>query len=173
MEADALSGRIASLIFKCSRQMWVVRLSAWPLYCQRKGWSWRLSGCWNWTGCSGEEIFLLLLPSFEHQIVQHISESLCWLLPHNDMKERSILIKWDEKFGLNVFDLWKEFLNASLNMVISLHVLWKEISFSANLYSCNSRTVENGFWTPLMVILCHIACDVPLSLCCLIWFKVC
>jgi len=39
-------------------------------------WSWGLCGLWSKSECSGEEILLLLLPRFEPQIFQHISELL-------------------------------------------------------------------------------------------------
>jgi len=66
MEGDRLSGVLALLIFKPgTRRMCVVRLSALPLYCQRKSWGWRLGGCWSWSGCFGEEVVLLLVPRFE------------------------------------------------------------------------------------------------------------
>jgi hypothetical protein len=48
---------------------------------------------------------------------------------------------------------------------------YSESAFYGNLYSVNSLTVESGFCTVLMVkclavcILCHITCEVSLSLC--------
>jgi hypothetical protein len=49
-------------------------------------WSWRLAGYWRWSGCFGEEIVLLFLLRFEHQIFQRIFESLYRLLTHSDFK---------------------------------------------------------------------------------------
>ena len=52
--------------------------------------------------------------------------------------------------------------------------------FSGYLYFCNSYVVQNGFWAVFIVksqaicILCHIACEVLLSVChkpCLIYVK--
>ena len=82
MEGDRVSGGIAPLIFNLAldRCDWSGCLP-WPLYCQWKSWSWswRLGGRWSWSGCSGEERVLLLLPRFEPQIIQHISWSFYWL----------------------------------------------------------------------------------------------
>ena len=78
MEGDRLSGGIAALIFNvASRWMWVVRLSALSTLLPEEklsfSLSWRLAGCWSWSGCFGEGIVLLLLPKFEPQTFQYIS----------------------------------------------------------------------------------------------------
>jgi len=43
------------------------------LLLEKKLWfslSWRLGGCWSWSGCFGKDIVLLLLLRFEFQIFQ-------------------------------------------------------------------------------------------------------
>jgi hypothetical protein len=62
------------------------------------------------------------------------------VLPHTDLKiiQKSVLIKWNGSFGLDVFDWWLEFVEgfcghgnlwmASVDMVISLEVLEQGIS---------------------------------------------
>jgi hypothetical protein len=69
MEAHRLSGGIAPLNFKFgTRWMWVMRLK--PLVTsvpEKKQWftlSWRLDGCWSWSGCIGEDMALMVLPRF-------------------------------------------------------------------------------------------------------------
>jgi len=83
-EGDRLSGGITPLIYKLGcRPMWVIRVSALAaLLPVKKLWvslNWRLGMCCSWSGCSGEEIVLLLLPRFEPQIFQHISWTFYWL----------------------------------------------------------------------------------------------
>jgi len=68
MAADSKSGGIVTMILKLrSRQMWAVRLSALATLLLEKTWSWRLSGRWSWSGCSGKQIVILLLPRFVHK----------------------------------------------------------------------------------------------------------
>jgi hypothetical protein len=78
MEADRISGCIIPMDCKVGTVcMRVMRLKALATSLPEKNpWfllSWRLVGQWNWTGCFGEGLALLLLPRFEPQIFQHIS----------------------------------------------------------------------------------------------------
>jgi len=137
MEAHRLGGGIAPLNFKLgTRQMWVMRLNPLStLLPDKKHWftlNWRLGGYCSWSGCFGEDIALLLLPRLEPKIflfsvltmqlprfeppdlTAYILVSLLTVLPHTDLKikQKSVLRKWDGRFGLGVFDSWQEFLES-------------------------------------------------------------
>jgi len=54
----------------------VVRLSALATLLPGRNWSWRLGGPWSWSGYSGKEIVIFLLPVFEQKMFQVIPWSL-------------------------------------------------------------------------------------------------
>jgi hypothetical protein len=70
------------------------------------------------------------------------------VLPHTGLKiiQMSVIIKWDERFGLDVFhhdiNSWK----VPLNIVISIEVLLKGISCSElSVISCHGGNDITGF----------------------------
>ena len=114
MEAGRLSEGIAPLIFKLAcRWMWEVRLSVLvTLLAEKKleleaGWSLELIWMF-WRRDSSlvpAEIWTSDLPVYILIIVLN-------MLPHSGLKkmQKSVLINWDGRIGLDVFDSWQEFL---------------------------------------------------------------
>jgi len=114
MEEDRLSGGIAPLIFKLgSRWIWEVRLSALVTLLPEKKLElearWALELVWMfWRRDSSlvpAEIWTSDLPVYILVIV-------LTMLPHTGLKkmQKSVLINWDGRIGLDVFDSWQEFL---------------------------------------------------------------
>ena len=135
MKADRLSGAIAPLNFKLgTRQMWATRLNPQaPLLSEKKPWftlSWRLGGCWSWSGCFGEDnsslasakIWTQELPIqcthyvaakiWTPDIPGYILVNVLIMIPQTDFKiiRKSVLTEWEGRFGLDVFVSWQEFL---------------------------------------------------------------
>ena len=93
-----------------SRQMWVVRLSTLATLLPAKKLQleagWALELVWMfWRGDSSvasAKIWTADLPAY-------IPLTVLTVLPHSDMKviQKSLLIKWDSRFGLDVYDSWR------------------------------------------------------------------
>jgi len=137
MEGDRLSGGIAPLIFKLgSRQMWVVRLSALATLLPDKQLSFFIE---FYAGWALELVWMFWRRDSSLAHTKFWSPYLLSMLAHSCLKviPKEVLIKWNWRFGLDVFNSWQFSCKASLNMVISFEVLWKRISCSESCWKCD------------------------------------
>jgi hypothetical protein len=134
MEAHRLSGGMAPLNFKLgTRQLWVMRLNPVTTLLPDKALvyieletGWVLQLVWMFWGrhsfLASAKIWTKDFPIqctdyaaakiWTPDLTAYILVSLLTVLPHTDLKikQKSVLRKWDGRFGLGVFDSWQEFL---------------------------------------------------------------